>query len=227
MTITLLELRNRARQRSDMETSDFVSDAELNGYINSSIAELHDLLVAAYGSDYFLSDHSFTTSLSTTDYALPADFYKMKGVDIRINNNNWFSVRPFNFNERNRNQDLTWGLLLGPSIRYRIMGGNIKFNPAPDAAYNARIWYVPKSTVLVADGDTFDDLNQYAEYVIVDAAIKMLQKEESDVSVLMTQKQALKRRLEEMADNRDAGQPETISDIYAENNEYWFWRSSN
>jgi len=225
--ITLLELRNRARQRSDMETSDFVSDAELNGYINSSIAELHDLLVSAYGSDYFLSDYSFTTSLGTNDYSLPSDFYKMKGLDVNIQGNNWFSVRPFNFNERNRNQDLTWGLLLGPSIRYRLMGSKIKFSPAPDSSYNARLWYVPKAAVLTADTDQYDDLNQYAEYVIVDAAIKMLQKEESDVSVLMAQKQALKKRLEEMADNRDAGQPETISDIYAENNEYWFWRSSN
>lgn len=225
--ITLLELRNRVRQRSDMETSDFVTDAELNGYINSSIAELHDLLVAAYGSDYFLNSHTFTTSLATNDYALPSDFYKMKGVDLNIQGNNWFSVRPFNFNERNRNQDLTWGLLLGPSLRYRIMGGNLKFNPAPDASYNGRIWYVPKATTLVADTDSYDDLNQYAEYVVVDAAIKCLQKEESDVSVLMGQKAALKRRLEEMANNRDEGQPNTISDIYAENNEYWFWRSSN
>jgi hypothetical protein len=224
--VTLLELKDRSRQRSDMETSDFVSDSELTGYINSSIAELHDLLVSAYGADYFLNDYNFSVNLNTTDYALPADFYKLKGVDVRINNNNWFSVRPFNFNERNRNQDLTWGLLLGPSIRYRLMGGNIKFNPTPDASYAARIWYVPKAVTLVADTDEYDDLNTYSEYVVVDAAIKMLQKEESDVSVLMAQKQALKRRLEEMAENRDAGQPDTISDIYAENNEYWFWRSS-
>ena len=226
MSVTLLQLRTQARQRSDMETSNFVDDSELNGYINASIAELYDLMVAAYGSEYFLAEHSFSVALSTTDYALPADFYKLKGVDIKINNNNWFSVRPFNFNERNRNQDLTWGLLLGPSIRYRIMGDNIKFNPAPDSSYDARLWYVPKSVVLALDADTFNDMNQWAEYVIVDAAIKMMQKEESDVTVLMAQKTALKRRIEEMADNRDAGQPETVSDIYAENNEYWFWRSS-
>jgi hypothetical protein len=224
--ITLLELRNRARQRSDMESSDFVDDVELNGYINSSIAELHDLLVSAYGSDYFLSEYDFNILSGTTDYNLPADFYKLKGVDVKIQNNNWFSVRPFNFNERNRNQDITWGLLTGPSIRYRLMGGNIKFNPSPDGNYSARIWYIPKAAILTADTDQYDDLNQFAEYVVVDAAIKMLQKEESDVSVLLNQKQALKARLEQMANDRDAGQPLAVSDIYAENNEYWFWRTS-
>lgn len=223
--VTLAELRTRVRQRSDMETSDFVADDELNGYINASIAELYDLLVSAYGADYFLAEHSFGTVINTIDYALPVDFYKLKGVDANINDNNWFSVRPFNFNERNRNQDVTWGLLNGPTIRYRLMGSNIKFSPAPNATYQMRIWYVPLATILVADSDSFDDLNQYAEYVVIDAAIKCLQKEESDVSVLAAQKMAMKRRLEEMADNRDAGQPDSVSDIYAENNEFWFTRS--
>jgi hypothetical protein len=222
--ITLLQLRTQSRQRADMETSDFITDSELNNYINSSIAELHDLLVSAYGSDYFLSDYSFNTVSGTADYALPSTFYKLKGVDVRINNSSWCSVRPFNFNERNRDQDVSWGMSLGPSVRYRLMGSNIKFSPIPDAAYQTRLWYVPKATTLVADGDSFDDLNQYAEYVIVDAAIKMLQKEEKDVNVLMAQKMALKKRLEQMSENRDVGQPASISDIYAENDEYWFNR---
>lgn len=226
MSVTLLQLKTRARERADQVNSNFVEDSELTNYINASIAELYDLMVAAYGSDYFLSSSNFNIVANTDTYNLPADFYKLMGVDINIDNNNWFSVRPFNFNERNRNQDITWGLLNGPSIRYRLLGSTIKFNPVPDSAYSARLWYIPKAAILTADSDVFDDLNQWAEYVVVDAAIKMMQKEESDVSVLMKQKQELKRRIEIMAENRDAGQPESVSDIYAENNEYWFWRSN-
>jgi uncharacterized protein YdcH (DUF465 family) len=210
-----------------MVNSKFVSDSELTGYVNSSIAELYDLLTAAYGSDYNLSSYSFTTVNGTQDYALPADFYKLKGVDSQINNDLWFSIRPFNFNERNRNQDIVWGLIGGPSIRYRMVGGNIRFSPMPTGIFNMRLWYVPLATKLVADADVFNDINQFSEYVVVDAAIKMMQKEESDVSVLMAQKNELKKRIESMAADRDAGQPETVSDIYAENNEYWFWRSQS
>ena len=52
----------------------------------------------------------------------------------------------------------------------------------------------------------------WSEYVIVDAAIKASQKEESDVSILMQQKMALIKRIEDSAMNRDVGQPDRISD---------------
>lgn len=208
-----------------MEGSDFVTDSELVGYINNSIAELHDLLVATYGPDYYVENYAFTTTASTENYALPANFYKLKGVDVLLSGNQYYSLRPFNFNERNRDQDVTWGLLAGPTIRYRLVGTNLKFSPAPDSGYNVRLWYIPLPTQLVLDADIYNDINSYAEYVITDVAIKMLQKEESDVSVLSAQKMDLRKRIENMAQNRDADQPESISDIYAENDEYWFTRS--
>lgn len=225
MTITLAELRSQARDRADMANSDFISDSELNNYINSSIAELTDLLVSTYENDYNILTTTFNTVPNQASYPLPADFYKLRGVDSQISNDNWFTLRPFNFNERNRNQDFSWGLTNGPNIRYRLLGNNIYFSPAPDGIYQVRIWYTPLATKLVNDNDVLNDLNQYAEYVIVDAAIKMMQKEESDVSVVMAQKQALIKRIQDMASNRDASQPESVSDIYAENDDYWFWRS--
>ena len=63
--------------------------------------------------------------------------------------------------------------------------------------------------------------------VIVDCAIKMLNKEESDVSVLLAEKQLLKRRIEEVANNRDAGQAESISDIYIENDDFFYGRTKS
>jgi len=61
---------------------------------------------------------------------------------------------------------------------------------------------------LVADG-----ISGWLEYVITDAAIKMLQKEESDTSVLQLQKAALIKRVEAAGENRDAGSPATIADV--------------
>lgn len=57
-----------------------------------------------------------------------------------------------------------------------------------------------------------DSYSGWIEYVIVDAAIKAMQKQESDVSVLMAQKQALKIRIESASQNRDAGEPATVAD---------------
>lgn len=226
MAITLAELRTQARQRADQEYSDFVTDAELTSYVNNSIAELHDILVQAYGSDYFLSEYDFLTTAGTAAYALPADFYKLQGVDVKLNGSDFFTIKKFNFNERNKYDDFgVWSVLGITAVRYRVMGSNLRFTPIPDAATEVKLWYTPVAQKLVADSDELTDYNAYSEYVIVDAAIKMMVKEESDPSVLLAQKQALKRRIEEAANNRDAGEPESVTDIYGENSDYFFGRT--
>ena len=75
MTITLAQLRTQARQRADQENSNFVTDSELTGYINNSIAELHDLMMQNYESEYFIKTFEFNTSSGVEDYPLPVDFY--------------------------------------------------------------------------------------------------------------------------------------------------------
>lgn len=221
--ITLGELKTQARQRADMSTSTFVSDSELTGYINSSIAELYDILIQSYGEQYFTIPLIFQTTDGIDSYALPADFYKLDGVDVKLNGQDFITVKRFNFNERTRYSDISiWNLWGIPSIRYRIVGPNIVFSPKPDGQTDVKIWYSPLALKLVLDSDTLNDFNQYAEYVIVDAAIKMMQKEESDVQVLMAQKQALMQRITYASQNRDAGEPEAVSDIYSENDEYYF-----
>lgn len=65
-------------------------------------------------------------------------------------------------------------------------------------------------------------VNGWEDYVVVDAAIKCLVKEESDPRALMEQKQGLLKRIEAMAANRDAGKPEKITDVSKQN---WPWRN--
>jgi len=226
MAITLAELREQSRQRADQENSEFVTDSELNSYINNSIAELQDILIQAYGSDYYLEEFNFTTVNGQAAYDLPDNFYKLLGVDARLNGQNYFTLKKFTFNERNRFDDFgVWDVFGFSSVRYRVMGSQIRFNPIPDNTTDIRIWYIPVATKLVDDTDELNDFNAFSEYVITDAAIKMMVKEESDPSALIAQKAALKRRIEEVANNRDASNPESVKDIYAENVDYFYWRT--
>lgn len=223
MSVTLAELRTHSRNRADMKNSEFIEDSELNDYINNSVAELYDLLVEQFGSDYFINAYEFSTVSNEPNYTLPADFYKLTGVDSKLNAGDWTTLKKFNFNERNRYQDFSvWNLSGVPSIRYRLVGSNLNLSPIPTSATPMKLWYVPLAVKLSADGDTLKDLNGYSEYVIVDAAIKMLQKEESDVSVLMAQKAGLEKRIREMAKDRDAAEPDSVTDIYAENDNYFY-----
>lgn len=225
MGITLADIREQVRNRADMSESSFVGESELDFYINQSVAELHDILTDAYQSDYYIETATINTVGQQDSYALPEDFYELRGVDLKLENGEWFSIKRYNFNERNRYKEpSTWAVYSAPLIRYRLIGSNIRFNPPPDRLTEIKLWYIPKAQKLVQPTDEFQDFNGFIEYVIVDAAIKCLQKEESDVSVLAAQKGDLERRIRSKAQNRDAGQSETVYDVYAENDSFP-WRS--
>ena len=214
-TVTLTQLQLQSRQRADKVGSGFILDSELIQYINNSYAELYDLLVGAYDNDYFLSEFPITTVGGTKFYDLPDGFYKLRGIDYNIAANHNLTLRPFQWNERNKFQEGTyWASLVGLNgPRYKISGNQIAFYPAPDGAFNLNLWYIPACPLLVAGTDTVDGVNGFEEYIIIDAAIKMLQKEESDVSILLAQKQAIIARINLMAENRDASQTFRVNDV--------------
>jgi hypothetical protein len=226
--MTLSELRQQSRERADRVNSDFVTDEELNTYINQSYFELYDILVQKFGNEYFVAPPVVAPTTGNASIELPngqnyagaRPFYKLLGLDLQLNSasgsqQGFITLHKFEFIERNRYvyPQLTTNLLGADVPRYRIVGNEIQFIPVPQAGQNMRIWYVPRMQVLLQDTDIADGVSGWTEYIIVDAAIKMLQKEESDVSVLAAQKMMLEKRIEEAAENRDIGLPETVSDV--------------
>lgn len=226
-TMTLAQLMTAVRQRADMTTAGytpsltgtdfFVSEPELISYINQSYFELYDLIVASYGNDYYVATpYQFTTDGTTTLYNLPSDFYKLLGVDLSLSGGNpgsWLTVRGFEFNDRNRYSVPNFQSFYGvTNLRFRLTGNQLWLTPTPQAGQVMQIWYVPKMTQLTALTDTCDGISGWTEYIICDAAIKCLQKEESDVSVPMAEKMALIKRIEAMAENRNAGPPPKVVD---------------
>lgn len=229
-TMSLKDLRDAARQRSDTENDPHIQDPELTGYVNQSAFELYDLLVQAYGDNYFLvyPDFVFVTDGAKDTFPFPdgsndyllADgstvapaVYKPIGVDISTAQGQpgtWVRVDPFNNNERNQFAVQGQVPFVGASsLRYNFRGNNLWFNMVPQGGQSLRLLYIPRMTELVADTDLLDGVSGWTEYVIVDAAIKCLQKQESDVSGLMAQKAALQKRIDAMKVNRNAGQAKT------------------
>jgi len=213
--VTLSQIMEQSRLRADKKGSGFIQNDELISYINNSYAELYDLLVGAYGNDYYSKEYQFSTNGNSNEYALPKDFYKLLGVDYIISPNGVLTLKPYQLNERNRYQNGTyWSALVGVyGPRYRITSNNIHFAPNPDGAYNIKLIYVPVCPTLKLETDRLDGVNGWEEYIIIDAAIKMLQKEESDITVLAAQKGAITARINLMAENRDAGQSFRVTDV--------------
>jgi hypothetical protein len=217
---TLSAVRTAAAQRADMpapSTTTFVTTSEWNGLINASYQELYGLLAQKFGDDYFTSISSNITTDGLTDlYDLPSDFFKLLGVDLQVTATPpaYVTVRPFAFAERNSLAQPNLQPTLGvTNLRYRLKGSKLWLAPFPAANQVLRLHYVPRLTLLSADGDTLDGVNGWEEYVVVDAALKAKDKEESDVSVLAAEKAALVGRIEAEAENRDAGAPATVADV--------------
>lgn len=227
-TMTLAQLMTAVRQRADMITGTytpaltgadfFVTEPELISYINQSYFELYDLLIAAFGNNYFVKNppYAFSTDGVNAMYALPSDFYKLLGVDLSLAGGtpgSWLTVRAFEFADRNRYSVPNFQAFYGvTNLRYRLNGNNLWLTPTPASGQNMQIWYIPTMTTLAALSDTCDGISGWTEYIICDAAIKCLEKEESDVSVLGAQKSALVQRIQSMAENRDVGPPPKVID---------------
>lgn len=241
--MSLGQIRYLAQARADLLTSNFLTIPEWNQNINQSMFELYDLLITADEEYYVATPAAFGTDGSTFIYPLPdgvttfinglgsmnnpstyvaAPFYKLKGVDLALqtSQNAWVTVTNFNFIDRNtytypNTASTIYGVF---NLRYRILGNNLELIPTPSGNQFIRLWYIPRLPQLLADTDiTSSSISGWVEYVIIDAAIKAMQKEESDVTVLMLQKEAMRQRIMSTATNRDIGQPPTISQLRNKN----------
>ncbi len=232
--LSLLELRQRAQQKADRVNSNFVTTDEWNFFINQAMYELYDTLIDVY-EDYFMATPAqFMTDGTTYLYNLPdgatsfinlnqqsyiaPPFYKLAGVDLGINSagNAWVTVNKFNFIDRNRfvypnTASTIYGIF---NLQYRMVGNQLLMIPTPTANQPVRLWYYPRLPALLKDTDlTTIGYSGWLQYVIVRAAKYALDKEESDTSKLDQELSVLNSRIEETSQNRDAGQPDKISDV--------------
>lgn len=238
--MSLGQLRLASQQRADRVNSQFVTVSEWNFFINQAMFELYDLLITVYedysmaipiqfntnGSDfqYPLPDGKTTyfNGLNPTTSILARPLYKLSGVDLALNtaNNGYVTINKFNFIDRNRfvypnTASTIYGVF---NLQYRMLGSKIEFIPTPSSGQSIRLWYIPRLQTLLQDTDISDiGISGWLQYVIVRAAKYALDKEESDTSTLTQEILYLKTRIEESAANRDAGQPDKISDTRGNN----------
>ena len=211
----------RVRSRADMENSVFVTDTEIRRWLNSALAELHDIMVLVF-EDYYVKDTTYTLP-GTNPGTLPTDFYKAVGVDYTTGGVT-YSVKRYSFAERNM-YNSNAGIVNGniAALRYNIRDDKIHFIPATPPSGTVTLHYIPECQQYDTGGsdDTSATVNAknksvavgYEEYVVVSAAIKCLMKEESDVRMLLAEKADIQKRIENAAPRKDAGQAHKIIDV--------------
>lgn len=195
MTITLGDLTTMVIEQADFVSSSYIPTSEVVTLINQSGHELHGILVSKF-EDYRVSPVASTFSItgSQNTNQLPADFLKLRGVDFNIGGA-WIPLRTFTWEER---------------------GTYTAFTIAPDVTGDYRFWYVPKWADLV---NTTDQLGyeyvDYHELLVVGAAIKLLEKEESseDAKPLLQRKAELVQRIVQESSDQDASNQLFATDV--------------
>lgn len=230
--VTLTQLRAKARELADMVNSQFITDTadSLDQWINEGAQKLHDLYVQAYGEDYVEKSATLTTVAGQTDYTLPADFYKLLGIELPIAGK-MRTLVPFKRSERN---GLTTEVSLYSSLslpRYKLSKGVVRLLPAPGSVLVGKIWYSPLLQVTKADtsvinllvdpGDSINFENGAERYVIMYAARKAKLKQEDDVRDITADLEAEEQKLQVLIEERNAADPKSAVDVEAVDLDPW------
>jgi hypothetical protein len=211
-TFTEADLRTRARRRADMENSNFVSDAEIQDYLNSSISELHDFMVKSY-EDYFVSEQTYSVPIATGGANLPDDFYKALGVDYNSGGIT-SSLKAYSFSERNIYNTPYAVIDRLAEPMYKVEGNKIKLIPNNSQSGTITLYYVPQATQFSSTVTEVENvIPGFEEYVVVATAIRMLMKEESDFRALENERQQLSSRIIRAITPRDASGSFAIRDV--------------
>lgn len=242
--VDLTELRERVKQAANVEVasnSALYSAAELDRNINKGLAKLYDMVISQEDQPYYLSTVNFNTVNGKDLYIIgPAgdivcsDFYKLRGLDISFGQQIVISARPFMMSERNR---FKWypGWIYSQPVFYQLFGktsgavaqapnDSLKLIPMPNGQFNCTLLYYPVLAPLVNPTDKFDGINNFEEWAVLDAARKLVMKQErfdhvGAISALMAEE---KERIMSSLQTHDAENPQRVQDVTL--NDGWIGR---
>jgi hypothetical protein len=209
-TKTLAQIRASVQTDGQYENSSDLTPTVLNNYINRAIVRGREIITKSWRDWFTVAGTPFTVVAGTQSYALPADFEHLRQVEISTDGGSrWYPLHPVDLADAHRHQSPT-----ARRYRYRLQGGTtaLALHPTPgNSTDQIRVWYVPYATELVNDSDTLT-INVDAEYdLYIAIALRRCRKRE-DLEADEAEVADCIRRLADMADDRDAGEPFYLSD---------------
>jgi len=126
----------------------------VNSELNTWADEAHADLVAATKQETKIT---ITMAAQTESYALPADFYLARRVEMQTtagSSTNWRELQPLGVNFRQPSDPVNSATTASAPYGYYIFGGSIYFIPIPDSAYSGTLYYLKNATPFTSDTDT-------------------------------------------------------------------------
>lgn len=194
----------QARERADMVGSTFVSDAEVLRYADQAWEEFWMILVSKF-EDFFLVKADITLTIGQS-YVLPNDFLKIRGV--RHANKEF--LRRIDLKEL---PSLFTGLTTQRPTNYYVRGDPDASNavlelvPLPNAAYAMELFYTPVRSMEDMFVGSLRLVALWKQYIVLSVALKLKDKEESDCSVILAEREMLLDLITRSMTPLDSGEP--------------------
>jgi len=182
----LSQIRTASRERADEESDGFISNSELDNYINQGVRYIFAQMVQRF-EDYFIipgttvNGGEFDTVSNQQLYSLPADMHKLVKVEMRDSNSDddrdYYRIKKANIANQDfssRNTGSRYGF---SSYQYYIAGSKVGMRPIPSGSSSTvRLWYIPFVATLVEDTDVPEIPLIYHDLISDYAAVKCLSK---------------------------------------------------
>lgn len=187
MALTLTLLRDSARSKSDEQSTGYVSNVELNRYLNQGLHYIYGKIAQRF-EDYFivrgsLANGGLISVVSGTDeYDLPSTMIKLVRTEYRQANstteNDWRVLQRVNIGtdvpRTYSPMPAGYGELGG--YGYFVAGNKLYLRTVPYTAYSLRLWFIPRATEMAADPDVPGIPAEYHELLAEYGALQILAK---------------------------------------------------
>jgi hypothetical protein len=179
-TVTLSQLRTDIRNQADLvgQTARH-DDTLLTRLINQSIQRFRERLSAGGVQHYLTNSTGLLTAGATSGYpfcvldlsaASPA-ITRTYAVDIDIGGV-LKTLHHVAFEERSRYSGTS---IVGEPVAWcHLQTVSIAIMPAPSQAYNYTVWHLPKLDDLSADGDTFNGVAGWEDWIVWDVVSRLI-----------------------------------------------------
>ncbi len=220
--LSLEMLEEKVRITCDLDTNSgaahAISSDQIDIMMNESLSELHEMLFAAYGPEYFRSTVFITTVSGTAEYDLPDDFMELLCLGVGIGESASFFYGPLRQWQPLDVPGLQSITSLGTpnELLYRIQNNQLVLLPTPRVStWHVQVDYIPCFIELARDAEpnTFDDVNGWAAWAVLDTAIKCLDKLGQDSNHLVRRQMRQVERINRLAGQRDLANVPHMTDV--------------
>lgn len=201
---TLADLRAALLRRVRVENSTDLTPDVLNDVVNDALYEGRDIITGKWLEYYTVSVPQAVTA-GTDTYALPTDFYKLRGVWILTDTLRYRRLMPIDLDALH---EYTGTTTADKAYRYLLIARNLQLAPVPASNETLKIWYVPIQAELTNDSDSVTfDVPAELKLILAIGWRDILEGQDLDPSPAVAKVDYYTKLLRTAADGKDAAQP--------------------